>query len=924
MDEADSLSTGHQGGFMREVHPHRSRSAALGRFVGRQEELAAFAEILAAAERKQMSMLIIAGEAGIGKTALLEEFARSTPSGWRSSYLRLGDSLDEHVARIAPAGLDLPGQIVHDLGEALLQWTPWWRRRKARRRFNTTMSEAIALVSSGSVNITQEVSGASSISDSPITVVSASSSTHRAYREALLRAVTTVARTVSQRRGVLLLDNADWLTFLDDALLEQNSSVAGSGSGGVGAWFIHRVLMRLRQAAPRVAVVLAGRTRLDPPRDVIETRVMELPRFTEAQTNAFLALCGVKHHMLAQRVHAAFGGHPMWTAMAAQTMSGHDSEEIPPASVEGSAPKWLIDMFLSRLTSQQRAIMRAAALCRSEITRGLLVHMMSDQTASGDWFEVLTRHCFLKPLDNAGLRWEFDSLIRSALLEHFEDPAYGGIDESSALDEMHARAVEYFTARGSFSDEVYHLLALGDDTRCGEWRSRIQLAYDRGDFAQVLAYASLATTPEQTRRISPRLPEVLAFALHRTADVARIFLQLEAAVPAYLGAARLYHGVSDTAGQAAVFASLGPILHSLGDFRGAESYLRRALELYRKIGDIKGQANVLQIQGAWARQRGQLKGAEKNLRASLKLFEKANDRVGESLALYELGNTLRNRGDLIRAREAHQRSLDVSRAVGNQRGQADALYALGGITYELGRIDQAENHYHQALKIYQRLRDVKGQADALHGLGSVERSRNDIDQAAHYLRRALALSEEAGFLDSEASARHELGVVALINNDLESAYTELTRAAYLFEEGQHPIGASAALLSLGTLARRREQYDLCTDYQNRAMKLSRSAGDVRGQAGASYELGCVARVRGDLLSAEKYLLDALKLYQRIGHIVGQGGVHAELGTLAADRSQRAAAINHLERSIALFQSASDMHNLSVVAKELERLYAQSE
>jgi eukaryotic-like serine/threonine-protein kinase len=83
--------------FVREV---RGANEALGRFVGRKDELRVIGEILAAATKRRARVLTIRGDHGVGKTRLLQEVSRRLRKG---NY-----NVGWHVSTCPPRGREFP------------------------------------------------------------------------------------------------------------------------------------------------------------------------------------------------------------------------------------------------------------------------------------------------------------------------------------------------------------------------------------------------------------------------------------------------------------------------------------------------------------------------------------------------------------------------------------------------------------------------------------------------------------------------------------------------------------------------------------------------------------------------------------------------------------------------------------------------
>ncbi|HEY8087209.1 MAG TPA: protein kinase, partial [Polyangiaceae bacterium] len=97
LNEGDRQASSVAGVLVKEV---RGQGEALGRFVGRKEELRRIGEVLALATKRKSRVLTIRGDHGVGKTRLLYEVERRLRKG--------GYNVGFHIAACPPRGNDFP------------------------------------------------------------------------------------------------------------------------------------------------------------------------------------------------------------------------------------------------------------------------------------------------------------------------------------------------------------------------------------------------------------------------------------------------------------------------------------------------------------------------------------------------------------------------------------------------------------------------------------------------------------------------------------------------------------------------------------------------------------------------------------------------------------------------------------------------
>ncbi|GAB4557752.1 MAG: hypothetical protein Tsb0020_02150 [Haliangiales bacterium] len=140
------------------------------------------------------------------------------------------------------------------------------------------------------------------------------------------------------------------------------------------------------------------------------------------------------------------------------------------------------------------------------------------------------------------------------------------------------------------------------------------------------------------------------------------------------------------------------------------------------------------------------------------------------------GTVLWHMGRLETAIESHAEALVIHHHLHEPRLEAQALNNMGNIFAAMGEFEEALAHYKRSLKVNQRLGDRSSIALKLGNIGQTYSELGDIKRAERYLRRALALAAQLEDARTEADAAISLGQV-LLEREQSAA------AARLFERG---------------------------------------------------------------------------------------------------------------------------------------------
>lgn len=208
----------------------------------------------------------------------------------------------------------------------------------------------------------------------------------------------------------------------------------------------------------------------------------------------------------------------------------------------------------------------------------------------------------------------------------------------------------------------------------------------------------------------------------------------------------------------------------------------RNLELARRrepdSRDLLGiEAKARRIVGRIRRYRGDYAGALEEVDRGLEAARGSADPERIVGGLLDRANTLRYLGRLDEAEAEAREGLELARSCGYRAGEAGALNSVGTILYPGGRREEAVACYLQAIDIQREEGDLLGQAQTLSNLGNVFNALGERAEAARCYRRSLDLAAESDNLVSYGVALLHLGNLCHREEDYAAArdYYEQSR-----------------------------------------------------------------------------------------------------------------------------------------------------
>jgi len=356
-----------------------------------------------------------------------------------------------------------------------------------------------------------------------------------------------------------------------------------------------------------------------------------------------------------------------------------------------------------------------------------------------------------------------------------------------------------------------------------------------------------------------------------------------------------WRALGDRAGEAEARRLRGMTDLFLGRLTSAEANIADALALFKELGDVRGEAWAQQNMAWISTTAGNTEEAGRRVAESARLFEEIGDSIGLGWAYGLLGWVRLQQGYLQEADELAERVLGLyeggedSWATGMMELLLSTTRLWLGSTEESVRLaGQAREHFAVAGDSTQELRSIATQSRALLAVGKIRQSRALLAEAS-----AMADRE----LDPEARALGRLVTAGTAIHLGETAKAfdigELLEAPAGGQQGERQVQAAIALLQLGR------------DEQARAML--RSAFEGAGDPGLLHSAGsslAFAEVVSGHVDDALAVADTLDDVEH-GTYLDALGVHYARGFAHARRGEHDEARRQFNAAIALADSTGD-------------------
>ncbi len=845
--------------------------------VGRDKALAALARAYEKTRTGRGHVVLISGEAGIGKSRLVQEFVRhlpgrvivanAQPGTQRLPYYPIVQALRNHVPAL------LPGRDNID---------PIWLAEIAR-----LLPELRARVPSLPPPLPGEP------------------------EEVRLRLFEALARVVFALAGgthpaILCLDDLHWA---DQTTLEWLAYLASRLAG-------HRLLVLGTYRSEEEDAVRDLRRHLLRAGRVTELRLAGLTTENVRQLLRHVFGAVAQEDVLARRLRRATGGNPFFLLETLRVLTEEqvaidtldlDRLPLPDSVCEAVAAR------LARLAPHARQVLEAGSVLEDDFSFDE-VHLIAGRSEA-ETASALEDLVARQLLTVEGGRYRFvHDLTRRAVEQRLNPVRRQLLHRRAALAvaRLHPDALVV---------QAYHLERAGMFKKALETylnaaeKSHLLGAWEEVEhcYARALALLDILDAgrchPDHLRRRGTILMQRAHIRFlqgrldERDADIARL--------------EELAEACGSDALRLQVHLARSRYLNMDGRYAEALRAARQGLRLAERLGDEEARARLLARVGFAHYFRGEYENALDALQDALTLETKESAARAEVLSV--LSYTYYLLADYPRSLEYRQQALAIRRRLGRLARVAEDLTDMGILHTRLNHLDEAERYLQDALALARKIGSQPAESYALNNLGNLYYLRGNYPAALEHYRRALVLQRATGSRRGEASALGNMGMVYLALGDYTEAENLLRQSLKIEEEIGYESGIAEDLAHLAQTLAAQGRVQAALDAAHRGLEVARRIGDRYCQVLALYTLADVHLQRGDAQEALACAREAVAIARETGLEHGRVLALTSMARAHLARGENEEALTAIEDAVALLDRLAALEG---PAERVHRVHAR--
>jgi tetratricopeptide (TPR) repeat protein len=310
--------------------------------------------------------------------------------------------------------------------------------------------------------------------------------------------------------------------------------------------------------------------------------------------------------------------------------------------------------------------------------------------------------------------------------------------------------------------------------------------------------------------------------------------------------------------------NVGMIHWRRGNYIKAMKCHEEALKIAREIGNKKFVPKILNSIGIVHEERGNNREAMKYYEEALKGVREIGDKKRERMVLNNIGNVNLTRGDTIKALKCFEGALKINSEIGDRRSAAINLFNIGNVYNTRGEIIEALKYYEESVTIFSEIGDKYYVENNLNNIGVHYWKLGDYRDALKIFENSLAILKKIGSKKTLALSLNNIGVIHFNLGDYGKALNYLKESYRIQKKIDYKMGTAWNLFDLGTLHQFLFNLDQAMQYHKECITLMKEIEANNEMVNVLTEIGTNYFLLGENEESLQYLNEALGIVLEIG------------------------------------------------------------
>ncbi len=311
------------------------------------------------------------------------------------------------------------------------------------------------------------------------------------------------------------------------------------------------------------------------------------------------------------------------------------------------------------------------------------------------------------------------------------------------------------------------------------------------------------------------------------------------------------------------YGNMGKLYFRQNKYDEARQYFLYQLHSAEETGDMTGMSSASGNMGNAYVEQGNYEKAMEYYRASYETAEKSGNKRNSASALGSIGRVYSNTGNMDKALKYYLMKEEISKEIGDKGNLSTVNGNLGILYHVQGYMEEALERYEKAKALFIEIGDKLGLCLITGNIGVLYSDMGKFDEALAsfeiQLKTAKEIANKKGIILSTAN----MGKTLIEKGDFLNSLKYIEESRKIAQE----IGDKPALCELSSykawLYRLKGNYKRSIALYNSTASIAKELGDYKAESLAYCNIASVYRMMNELESASGFIDRSLKLSKRV-------------------------------------------------------------
>ncbi|MCF7810269.1 tetratricopeptide repeat protein [bacterium] len=327
------------------------------------------------------------------------------------------------------------------------------------------------------------------------------------------------------------------------------------------------------------------------------------------------------------------------------------------------------------------------------------------------------------------------------------------------------------------------------------------------------------------------------------------------------------------------------VYYTLGDYNNRKKDLDEALKITELTDDHKGRVNTLDDLANYYQLKNDPTEMKRVIDEALAILENYDNPYGKINVMSKMGAFFYLKNEYKEALEWYEKSLTNAEVINDVQGMVSGQTQCGLTNKALGNIEKALEYYDRSVELSRSEGNLKSEAVNVGNIGVVHHQRGDFDKAMEAYNKAFEIAKGIGWKEVQARNLGNLAVLYQYKGERKRALDSYQEKLGLERMMGFQRGEIITLGNIGMWYAEDGDYDTAISYYQQALEMAEAVGLKAAVPQQMLNIGLSLHRRGELVEAREMLEKAVQSAVDIGYKVAEDYARRYLGFVLIDMEE---------------------------------------